>query len=99
MATRITTHPGEMLQEEFLAPLGMSARALAAALDVPVTRVTELIRERRGVTADTAIRLGMYFGTTPDFWLNLQAAYDLSVARNAATDHRYRKIKRHPQAA
>lgn len=79
---RIRTHPGEVLQEEYLAPLSMSARALGGAIGVPANRLTDIIRGRRGVTADTAIRLGRYFGTDPRFWTNLQAAYDLSVAAN-----------------
>ena len=77
---RIRTHPGEVLAEEFLAPLKMSGRQLAEAVDVPSNRITEMIRERRGMTADTAIRLGRYFGPTPRFWLNLQIAHDLSRA-------------------
>ena len=80
---RIRTHPGEVLAEEFMKPLGLSARALAAELDVPANRITEIIRQRRGVTADTAIRLARRFGTTPRFWMNLQVAYDLSVAEAA----------------
>ena len=84
--TRITTHPGEILFEEFLKPFGMSARALASALDVPPNRITEIINGERSVTADTAIRLGRYFGTSGEFWLNLQTAYDLSRAR---AEHNY----------
>ena len=80
---RIHTHPGEVLAEEFMKPLGLSARALAAELDVPANRITEIIRQRRGVTADTAIRLARRFGTTPRFWMNLQVAHDLSVAEAA----------------
>ena len=77
---RIKTHPGEILTHEFLEPLGMSKRALAEALDVPANRLTEIAAGRRAVSADTAIRLGRYFGTDPRFWLNLQTAYDLSKA-------------------
>lgn len=79
---RIHTSPGEVLREEFMKPLGLSANALAVALHVPATRIGEILRtsKPRTVTADTAIRLGRLFGTTPDFWLNLQAAYDISVA-------------------
>jgi antitoxin HigA-1 len=77
---RVRTHPGEVLREEYLVPLGMSARALAKALGVPANRITEIMRGDRDISADTAIRLGRYFGTDPRFWLNLQAAYDLSVA-------------------
>jgi antitoxin HigA-1 len=77
-------HPGEILREDYLAELGMSANALAKALHVPAPRVNEIVRERRGITADTALRLGRYFGTTPQFWLNLQSAYDLRRAEIAA---------------
>lgn len=73
-------HPGEVLREEFLVPLAMSASALAAALGVPANRTTLLAREARGVTADTALRLARYFGTTPEFWLALQFTYDLRLA-------------------
>jgi addiction module HigA family antidote len=76
----IPIHPGEFLREDFLAPLGLSANALALALRVPVTRISEIVRERRGITADTALRLARYFGTTPDFWMKMQVAYDLAVA-------------------
>jgi addiction module HigA family antidote len=74
-------HPGEILREEFLVPLGMSAHALARALKVPAQRVSDIARERRAVTPDTALRLARYFGTTPEFWLNLQTAYDLKMAQ------------------
>ncbi len=80
---RVTSHPGEILQEEFLAPLSLSARALAAAIEVPPNRISEIVRGRRDVSADTAIRLGRYFGTDPRFWLNLQTAHDLSKAEAA----------------
>jgi antitoxin HigA-1 len=86
---RLRTHPGEVLREEYLVPLGLSARALAKQLDVPPNRLTEIMRGTRDVSADTAIRLGRYFGTDPRFWLNLQAAYDLSKAEKA---HSYGKI-------
>ncbi|MBF0589896.1 MAG: HigA family addiction module antidote protein [Magnetococcales bacterium] len=80
---RVKTHPGEILKEEFLVPMGMSANALSIALRVPATRISEIIRGRRGVTAETALRLARYFGTTPQFWMNLQQAYDLSVAEGS----------------
>jgi addiction module HigA family antidote len=86
---RLRTHPGEVLREEYLIPLGLSARALAKLLDVPANRLTEIMRGTRDVTADTAIRLGRYFGTDPRFWLNLQAAHDLSKAEKT---HSYKKI-------
>ncbi|MFZ1938784.1 MAG: HigA family addiction module antitoxin [Terracidiphilus sp.] len=70
-------HPGEMLREEFMKPLGLSANALAIALRVPVTRISEIVRERRGITADTALRLARYFNMTPEFWMRLQMDYDL----------------------
>jgi addiction module HigA family antidote len=73
-------HPGEILREEFLAPMEMSANKLADALKVPTNRITEIIGERRNVTADTALRLGKAFGTTPEFWLNLQSSYELRLA-------------------
>jgi addiction module HigA family antidote len=77
---RVRTHPGKILQEEYLVPLKLSARALAADLGVPPNRITEIIRGERTVSADTAIRLGLHFNTTSQFWLNLQTAYDLSKA-------------------
>jgi antitoxin HigA-1 len=78
---RITTHPGEILREEFLAPLAMSANALARALRVDAPRIADIVRGRRGVSADTALRLARYFSTTAEFWLNLQRDFDLSKAR------------------
>lgn len=86
---RIRTHPGEILQAEYLAPLQMSAAALARALGVPGNRVSDIVRQRRGMTADTALRLSRYFRTTPEFWMNLQAAHDLS---KAAAEHDYSRI-------
>ncbi|MGE0873138.1 MAG: HigA family addiction module antitoxin [Burkholderiales bacterium] len=77
-------HPGEILREEYLAELGMSANALATVLKVPAPRINDIVRERRGISADTALRLARYFDTTPQFWLNLQAAYDLRKAEIAA---------------
>ncbi len=73
-------HPGEILREEYLLPLGMSANALARALGVTPARINDILRERRGITADTALRLARYFGTDARSWLNLQSAYDLRVA-------------------
>jgi addiction module HigA family antidote len=78
---RLRTHPGEVLYEEYLVPLGMSARALAKSIGVPANRITEIVRGERDVSADTAIRLGRYFKTDPRFWLNLQSAFDLSKAQ------------------
>jgi addiction module HigA family antidote len=76
-------HPGEMLREEFMKPLGLSANALAMELRVPVTRISEIVRERRGITADTALRLGCYFGMSAEFWMGLQMDYDLESAAEA----------------
>ena len=75
-------HPGEILREEFLSPLGMSSHELALALRVPATRINDIVNEKRGITADTALRLSRYFGTTAKFWLNLQASYELEVAED-----------------
>ena len=77
-------HPGEILREDYLKPLGMSANALAKALNVPAPRINDIVRERRSVTADTALRLARCFDSSPQFWLNLQAAYNLRVAEIAA---------------
>jgi antitoxin HigA-1 len=90
-------HPGEMLREEFLVPMGLSANALALAIRVPVTRVSEIVNERRGITADTALRLGRYFRMTPEFWMNLQSHYDLEMARDAKDRMIRESIKPAPQ--
>lgn len=76
-------HPGEMLREEFMIPLGLSGNALALSLRVPATRISEILKERRSITADTALRLAQYFRMSPEFWMNLQATYDLEVAEDA----------------
>jgi addiction module HigA family antidote len=76
-------HPGETLREDFLKPLGLTANRLAAELFVPVTRINDIVRGRRAITADTALRLARYFGTTPQFWINLQSNYDLELAQDA----------------
>ena len=86
---RVRTHPGEIIREEFLAPLDMSARELSKALGIPSNRLTEIMRGARGISADTAIRLGRYFGNDPRFWMNLQIAHDLSKAE---TTTNYRAI-------
>jgi addiction module HigA family antidote len=86
---RVRTHPGEVLAEEFLKPLKLSANALGRELGVPANRISEIVNGSRALTADTALRLGRYFRTTPQFWLNLQMAYDLSLAEEA----RGRQIK------
>lgn len=76
-------HPGEILREEFLLPMELTPYAVAQACGVPRTRIERLTREETPVTADTALRLGRFFGTTPSFWMNLQARYDLEVAEDA----------------
>jgi antitoxin HigA-1 len=78
---RVTTHPGEVLGEEFLKPLGMSVNALALALRVPATRIGAIVKGERSVTADTALRLARFFGTSAEFWITLQATHDLTKAR------------------
>ena len=97
--TRIATHPGEVLRDEFMVPLGLSANALARALDVPANRITAIIagNDPRAVTPDTALRLARYFGTSAEFWLNLQAAHDLARAK-AAVGHEIEQQVR-PRAA
>lgn len=76
-------HPGEVLREDFMKPLGLSVNRLALDLHVPATRIGEIVHERRGITADTALRLARYFNTNPEFWLNLQNFYDLEVTRRS----------------
>ena len=73
--------PGEILWKEFMEPLGMSQNKLARDIDVPVTRISDIIHGRRGISTDSALRLAVYFGTTPEFWLNLQTRYDLKVSK------------------
>ena len=73
-------HPGAVLREEFLFPMGLSASALAVALQVPAPRVNDVAREKRGISADTALRLARYFGTSAEFWMGLQADYDLKIS-------------------
>ena len=85
-------HPGEILREDYLVPLGMSANALAKSLNVPAPRVNDVVRERRGVTADTAMRLARYFGGDARSWLNLQTAHDLRLAEQANAQRIEREI-------
>jgi len=75
-------HPGEILREDFMKPLGISMNRLALDLRIPVTRIAEIVHERRGITPDTALRLGRYFNTSPRFWMNAQSSYDLEVAQD-----------------
>jgi addiction module HigA family antidote len=87
-------HPGEILREDFMKPARLTAHRLAMALHVPATRIAEIIHERRAITADTAIRLGRYFKTTPRFWLNLQTAYDLEIDLEIIEDEALAQIER-----
>jgi addiction module HigA family antidote len=83
--------PGEVLREEFIKPHGLSCRKLAQELGVPAPRINDIVLERRGITADTALRLAKFFGTTPKFWMNLQVSYELRAAedaqKNTAVNH------------
>lgn len=90
---RVRTHPGEMLREEFMKPLELSANKLAIELRIPATRVGEIINERRGISADTALRLARYFATTPEFWMNLQKSYELSVAKTESLEKIEKEIQ------
>jgi len=90
-------HPGDTLREDFLKPLGMSVNRLALELRVPGTRLNEIVHRRRGVTADTALRLARYFNTTAKFWLNLQTSYDLATASEASAREIERSV--HPREA
>jgi antitoxin HigA-1 len=90
-------HPGEILREDLLKPLGISINRLGRDLRVPVTRMSEIANGRRGISADTALRLARYFGTTPEFWMNLQAAYDLASAQLVSAERIARDV--HPREA
>src|SRR5215469_12367620 len=92
--TRTPVHPGEMLHEEFMKPLSLSINALALELHVPVTRVSEIVNERRGITADTALRLARYFGTSADFWMNIQKDYELILARKRSFRTIQKQVRR-----
>jgi antitoxin HigA-1 len=86
-------HPGEILRENYMKPLQLSMNHLAMALHVPVTRIAEIVHERRPISADTAIRLARYFKTSPKFWLNLQAAYDLEVVDDRSLSQIEREVQ------
>ena len=90
-------HPGEILREDLMVPLGLSINRLARDLRVPVTRMSEIVNGRRSITADTALRLARYFSTTPEFWVNLQSANDLDVATRASGEQIKRDV--HPREA
>jgi antitoxin HigA-1 len=86
MARLAPLHPGEVLREEFMEPLGITAYAMAKACQIERPRLERIVREQQGITADTALRLGKYFGTSPEFWMNLQGRYELERARNEIGD-------------
>jgi addiction module HigA family antidote len=86
-------HPGEILREDYMLPLGLSATALARALGVTPARINDIVRERRGIPADTVVRLARYFGADAQSWINLQTAYDLRVAELAAGEEIDRVVK------
>ena len=88
-------HPGEILKEEFMQPYGMSSNYLAQLLEVPPNRISSILREKRSLTADTALRLSSLFGTTPQFWLGLQRTYDLKMAQNAIDPNSLKTIQDH----
>ena len=92
-------HPGEIIREEYLVPLQMTAHALAMALHVPAPRINDIVRERRAITPDTALRLARYFNTTPQFWLNLQNSFDLKLAESEAGRKIAAEIRPMAQAA
>jgi|SRR3990170_1736863 len=86
-------HPGEVLMEEFLRPMGLSQNRLALAIGVHARRINEIVLEKRGVTADTALRLSRFFGTTAEFWLGLQKDYELDVAMDELGDRLEREVR------
>jgi addiction module HigA family antidote len=94
MARRLKpVHPGEVLMEEFLKPMGLSQNRLAVAIGVHARRINEIVLEKRGVTADTALRLARFFGTSPEFWLGLQKDYELDVAEDELGDRLQREVR------
>ncbi len=87
-------HPGEILREEFLIPMGLTSYRIAKDIGVPPSRINDIVNEKRGISADTALRLGKYFGTTPDMWLNLQARYDLDIAEDMLGERLKTEVKK-----
>jgi len=90
-------HPGEILYEDLMKPLGLSQYKLAEELGVDPGRINQIVAGRRGISADTALRLARYFGTTPEFWMNLQARYDLEVAKDAKSEEIAKRVKVRPR--
>ena len=87
-------HPGEILREEFMLPMGLTSYRIAKDIGVPLPRIHDIVNEKRGISADTALRLGRYFGTTPDVWLSIQARYDLDVAEDRLGDRLNTEVKK-----
>ena len=94
MAKLSPIHPGEILAEDFLAPMGISQSQLGRDINVPIRRINEICRGKRGITADTALRLSHYFGTTAEFWMNLQQRYELETLRDKIETRLAREIRR-----
>jgi addiction module HigA family antidote len=94
MTRHAPIHPGEILKEEFMLPLALSANRLASSLKVPANRISAIIAQKRSITADTALRLGKVFGTTPEFWMNLQSRFDLETARDTLSESDLEDIER-----
>ena len=92
-------HPGEVLLEEFLNPMGLSQNKLAVNIGVPARRINEIVHEKRKVTADTALRLGRFFGTSSEFWLGLQSQYDLDIASAVLGDRLEKEVKEYSKVA
>lgn len=93
-----SVHPGEVLLEEFLKPMGISQNRLAINIGVPARRINEIVLGKRSITADTALRLARYFGTSAEFWLGLQAQYDLDITAEALGERLEREVKKHADA-
>jgi addiction module HigA family antidote len=91
-------HPGEILAEDLMKPLGLSINRLSRDMRVPVNRMSEIVNGKRGISADTALRLARYFGTTPEFWMNLQAAHDLELAQRSSAERIERDVQPHEAA-
>lgn len=92
-------HPGEVLLEEFLKPMGLSQNKLAIHISVPARRINEIVLRKRKVTADTALRLGRFFGTSPQFWLGLQSQYDLDIASDKLESRLAKEVKEYSSVA
>ena len=92
-------HPGEILLEEFLRPMGLSQNKLAVSIGVPARRINEIVLEKRKITADTALRLGRFFGMSSEFWLGLQSQYDLDIAADTLGDRLMKEVKECSQVA